>query len=210
MSRDTSEKRVFQLFSTLLGYPQENLAEATRECEVLIQEEIPEAAEYLADFRGIVEDTPLGRMEEIYTGAFDLEANWQLYIGYHLFGESYARSIFLLELKERFRASGFPPPEAELPDHAAVLLAFLGACDDRQQVDELVEEALLPTLNRLTGEGEDVIEEELEEGEEESEEIQRQRSSREVYEGVLRALRLVLLKQQSRLALHGGASVEQE
>jgi nitrate reductase delta subunit len=210
MSRDTSEKRIFQLFASILGYPQQDLAEAARECEALIQEETPEAAELLGEFRAIVEDTPLGRMEEIYTGAFDLEANWQLYIGYHLFGESYARSIFLLELKERFRAGGFPPPESELPDHAAVLLAFLGVCDDRQQVDELVEEALLPTLNRLTGEGEDVIEEELEEGEEESEEIQRQRSSREVYEGVLRALRLVLLQQQARLALHGGTSVERE
>ncbi len=210
MSRDTSEKRIFQLFARILGYPQQDLAEATQECEVLIQEETPEAAELLAEFRAIVEDTPLGRMEEIYTGAFDLEANWQLYIGYHLFGESYARSVFLLELKERFRAGGFPPPEAELPDHAAVLLAFLGICDDRQQVDELIDEALLPTLNRLTGEGEDVIEEELEEGEEESEEIQRQRSSREVYEGVLRALRMVLLQQQARLALHGGTSVERE
>jgi nitrate reductase delta subunit len=208
MSRDTSEKRIFQLFATILGYPKEDLAEATRECEALIQEETPEAAEFLADFRAIVEDTPIGRMEEIYTGAFDLEANWQLYIGYHLFGESYARSIFLLELKERFRAGGFPPPESELPDHFAVLLEFLGVCDDRQQVDEIVEEALLPTLNRLTGEGEDVVEEELEEGEEESEEIQRQRSSREVYEGVLRALRMVLLQQQARLAVQGGAPVE--
>lgn len=210
MSRDTSEKRIFQLFAKILGYPREDLAEATRECEDLIREETPQAAEFLTEFRGIVEDTPIGRMEEIYTGAFDLEANWQLYIGYHLFGESYARSIFLLELKERFRASGFPPPEGELPDHAAVLLEFLGICDDRQQVDELVDEALLPTLNRLTGEGEEVIEEELEEGEEESEEIQRQRSSREVYEGVLRALRMVLIQQQSRLALHGGTSVERE
>ncbi len=210
MSRDTSEKRIFQLFASILGYPQQDLAEATRECEALIREETPEAAELLGEFRAIVEDTPLGRMEEIYTGAFDLEANWQLYIGYHLFGESYARSIFLLELKERFRAGGFPPPESELPDHAAVLLAFLGVCDDRQQVDELVDEALLPTLNRLTGEGEDVIEEELEEGEEESEEIQRQRSSREVYEGVLRALRMVLLEQQARLALQGSTSVERE
>lgn len=210
MSRDTSEKRIFQLFASILGYPQKDLAEAIRECEALIQEETPEAAELLVEFRGVVENTPIGRMEEIYTGAFDLEANWQLYIGYHLFGESYARSVFLLELKERFRAGGFPPPEAELPDHAAVLLAFLGVCDDRQQVDELVDEALLPTLNRLTGEGEDVVEEELEEGEEASEEVQRQRSSREVYEGVLRALRMVLLKQQSRLALHGGASVERE
>ena len=210
MSRDTSEKRIFQLFSQILGYPMEDLAEATRECEVLIKKETPEAAELLAEFRSIVEDTPLGRMEEIYTGAFDLEANWQLYTGFHLFGESYARSIFLLELKERFRAAGFPPPEGELPDHAAVLLTFLGVCDDRQQVDELIQEALLPTLNRLTGEGEDVIEEELEEGEEESEEIQRQHSSREIYEGVLRALRLVLLQQQARLALYGGASVERE
>lgn len=210
MSRDTSEKRIFQLFASILGYPQQDLAEASRECEALIREETPEAAELLGEFRAIVEDTPLGRMEEIYTGAFDLEANWQLYIGYHLFGESYARSIFLLELKERFRAGGFPPPESELPDHAAVLLAFLGVCDDRQQVDELVDEALLPTLNRLTGEGEDVIEEELEEGEEESEEIQRQRSSREVYEGVLRALRMVLLEQQARLALQGSTSVERE
>ena len=210
MFRDTSEKRIFQLFSQILGYPMEDLAEATRECEVLIKKETPEAAELLAEFRSIVEDTPLGHMEEIYTGAFDLEANWQLYTGFHLFGESYARSLFLLELKERFRAAGFPPPEGALPDHAAVLLSFLGVCDDRQQVDELIQEALLPTLNRLTGEGEDVIEEELEEGEEEGEEIQRLRSSREVYEGVLRALRLVLLQQQARLALYGGASIERE
>jgi nitrate reductase delta subunit len=208
MPRDTSEKRVFQLFGTILGYPGPDLAAATQECEALVGTGNPEAAELLREFRAIVEDSSLGRMEEVYTGAFDLEANWQLYVGYHLFGESYARSIFLLELKERYRAAGFPPPEGEIPDHAAVLLSYLGVCDDQEQVDEIVAEAVLPTLNRLTGEGEDAIEEELEEGEEESEEIQRTLSSREVYEGVLQALRLILLQQQSRLALHGGASTE--
>lgn len=144
------ERRVFQLFADLLDYPRASLVEAVRECAAHIALRRPEAAALLRDFEAFVSETSLGRLQEVYSGVFDLDAACHPYVGYHLFGESYKRSIFLLELRKRFREQGFVV-ENELPDHLAVLLRFLSVTDDVILASEIVHEALLPALDRMTG-----------------------------------------------------------
>ncbi|MCC7103577.1 MAG: nitrate reductase molybdenum cofactor assembly chaperone [Chloroflexi bacterium] len=176
---------LFHCFATLLGYPSPELAEAARNGEALLSAEHPDAAAQLHRFRETVERLPLGRMEEIYTGAFDLTSSSFPYVGYHLFGESYKRSVFLLGLKERYQAHGYSIG-VELPDHLAVLLGFAAITDDADLIRDLVEEAVLPVLPRLLGEGpapDAASEDDL--PPEPSDSI-------EVYRHVLRALRLTL------------------
>lgn len=191
MAPETVQRRLFRSFATILEYPRPGLAETARECEALLVEDNPEAAALLRQFRDVAEEVPLGRLEEIYTGTFDLNTSCFPYAGYHLFGESYKRSVFLLGLKERYQAHGFAV-EGELPDHLAVLLRFLATTDDAELGRELIEEALLPVLPRLLGEGPEA------EASDEDQEPPERSESIEVYRRVLRALRLTL--QQPRFA----------
>jgi nitrate reductase delta subunit len=151
MNGETTRQRTFQLMAEALEYPQPGLADAVRECTALLAAVNPAAAACLREFCTFVEETPPGRLEELYTGAFDLNAAWYPYVGYHLFGESYKRSVFMLELNDRYRAHGFPEGglAGELPDHLAVLLRFLAACDDDALSEEIVQEALLPALDHM-------------------------------------------------------------
>ncbi len=179
-------REALRLFADVLDYPQPGVVETARDCEAFLAAEHPQAAALLRDFRAFAAQRPLGQLQEIYTGAFDLDTLSDLdatcypYVGHHLFGESYKRSAFLLELHERFRAHGFAV-EHELPDHLVVLLRFLGTCPDGELVEELVGEAIVPALERMVGE---------------DEEAEERPSGRAAYQRVLRALGLVLRERQ--------------
>ena len=140
----------FQLFADLLSYPRPGLAAAARECEALVAPDNPEAAVLLHGFAGFAAETPPGQLEELYTAAFDLDASSSLYVGYHLLGESYKRSVFMLELKRCYEAQSLDIG-TELADHLAVVLRFLAGCDDAELAQELVTEALVPALEKRLG-----------------------------------------------------------
>jgi len=141
---------MFRLFAELLEYPGPGVREAAQECEALVAQEDSEAAALFARFRAFVENTPRHRVEEVYSATFDLDASCHPYVGYHLFGETYKRSVFLLELKQRYEPAGLDVGR-ELPDHLALVLRFAGAQTDPAALGELVHKALLPALDRMTG-----------------------------------------------------------
>lgn len=143
-------RRLLARFADVLQYPGPGLARAVGACEALAASASAEAASLLRAFRAFVEQTPLPRLEEVYTATFDLDAACHPYVGYHLFGETYRRSVFLVELRERYRAIGYANG-AELPDHVAVLLRFLALTEDEAEAEEIVREALLPALERMLG-----------------------------------------------------------
>lgn len=184
------DRRMLELFAEVLDYPEVEIAEAACECEQAVRAEVPEAAALLAEFRAFAAERPLGELQELYTAAFDLDTLSDLdatcypYVGHHLFGESHKRSAFLVELAERFRAHGFTV-ERELPDHLVVLLRFAAACPDDELVGELVHEALVPALERMTGDAGG---------------IEGPQSGRRVYLRVLLALRLALEAAERDLA----------
>ncbi len=90
----------------------------------------------------------LTRMEEIYTDVFELDATCHPYIGYHLFGESYKRSAFLLGLKDRYRPYHVQCG-SELPDHLAVMLRFLAVNENPEEKETMIGEAIYPGLLRM-------------------------------------------------------------
>lgn len=156
MNEMAVRRHFFGLFAALLDYPDESLPRIARECEILLaarHERHEEAGSLLGAFRALVETAPLGQMQELYTGTFDLDATCHPYVGYHLFGESYQRSALLLGLKERYRARDFTTGN-ELPDHLAVMLRFLAVCQDTSLTIELCRDAILPALRRMMGEHE--------------------------------------------------------
>lgn len=178
MSDETVEKGVARLFADMLDYPAAGLAERVRESEVLVSGLDAGAADLLGEFRAFVDRTPLGQMEEAYTGTFDLDAACHPYVGYQLFGESYKRSIFLLEIKERYRSQGFAASEKELPDRLSEVLRFLSVSSDAELNREIICEALLPILEKMTKQM--------------NEATHQPRESLRPYLSVLQALRLTL------------------
>jgi nitrate reductase molybdenum cofactor assembly chaperone NarJ/NarW len=188
MGGSTTERPLYGLFAELLEYPIGRVVEAARACQALLAVEHPEAASLVADFAAMAEAAPPGRLEEIYTGTFDLNAICYPYVGYHLFGESYKRSALLVGLKERYRAAGLDTG-SELADHVAVLLRFLSVLEDAGLASELVGEALLPALDRMTRNREEA---ESPDGGPEAADFA---DGREAYRRIVRALRLVLERQ---------------
>ncbi len=180
----TLDRRLFELFAELLEYPGPAVAEIAWECEDLLALEQPEAAALVHQFRRFAEKVPVGRLQEIYTVTFDLDTACYPYLGHHLFGESYKRSVFLLGLKERYQSVGLAYGN-ELPDHMAVVLRFLAVTDDEAVAGDLVQEALLPALHRMVrgqnGQTDD--------------DGQESRPTRNPYLLVLRALELVISSQ---------------
>jgi len=112
-----------------------------------------------------------------------LDATCHPYVGYHLFGESYKRSAFLLGLKERYRPYHLQYG-SELPDHLAVMLRFLAVNANAEETETIIREALHPALRKM-----------LKNKEEEppDPDFPKSPARGHQYRGVLQALRSVLL-----------------
>lgn len=92
----------------------------------------------------------VGALEERYTQAFDMTVECALEVGWHLFGEDYARGAFLVEMREHLRTHGVAEG-SELPDHLGTLLELTTRLPPDEAVG-LIDRALLPAIDRvLTG-----------------------------------------------------------
>ncbi len=150
MTDDRQRERLIELFADILDYPTAGIADKAAECEALLGTAAPTATALMAGFRDFAGGTPLGKLEEIYSGFFDLNPLCHPYVGYQLFGENYKRSSFLLGLKERFHAESFQPTPNEIPDRLSIVLRFVAHTRDREGASDLVLEGVLPALERMT------------------------------------------------------------
>ncbi len=148
MASGSHEPVAFGLFAELLAYPRAGILERARLCHEGLRERSPDAAAHLAAFVEWAEGAREGQVEEVYTGTFDLDPSCYPYLGYHLFGESYKRSLFLVELRTRYKELGFEDG-GELPDHLAVVLSFLSSHPDDELARDLLEDALVPALDKV-------------------------------------------------------------
>jgi nitrate reductase delta subunit len=153
-SRPEARRALAQAFAAVLSYPYDSPSRAARLCAAELGEHDADAQELLLRFAAFVDATPVGQLQEAFTRAFDLdtmsrsEPTCYPYVGHYLFDESHKRGAFILELRKRFRASGFSD-ESDLADHLVVLLRFLSVCEDDELAEELVADAILPALGRM-------------------------------------------------------------
>lgn len=148
MSDQPTIRRVWGLFAELLEYPHHSPLTMLGECRDLTETLSPDAAAKLAVFRVFAEGATIGKLQEEYTRAFDMDETHSLYVGYHLLGESYKRSALLLELKQLYRTQGMEV-SGELADHLPVVLRFLAVCKDHEISKEILEEAVWPVLDMM-------------------------------------------------------------
>ncbi len=149
---------IFELLADTLDYPTPLLSGKLKELALCLGDGSHnglQAAERLADARELVErflrscdDMGLPRLEEIYTATFDLSADCSLYAGYHLFGDDWRRSSFLVHLKHLYRLASYSSG-AELPDHISTILRFLAQQVSSDDAGEIIDDCLIPTTNQI-------------------------------------------------------------
>ncbi len=136
-------------FAALLSYPDDRVGEQAVACVAHMKEVNSEAATSLERFLNFIETNEFSRIEEVFTGAFDLQALCHPYVGYQLCGESQQRTMFMIKLRELYRQYDFVSGN-ELPDHLAEVLRFLGSINDHDCRREIIVDGLLPAMEKIT------------------------------------------------------------
>ena len=121
--------QTLEAITRLLSYPTETYVEAAELLYVILHSDLPEAAACMAEFGAFVEPRETIELEEIYARTFDINPACALEIGWHLFGEEYARGLLLVRLRAEMRDRGLEE-STELPDHIAHVLALIAAMPD--------------------------------------------------------------------------------
>ena len=136
-------------FSTLLSYPEQCVVAQAVACSAQIKEVSAEASASLASFTDFLEANDISRIEEAFTGTFDLQSLCHPYVGYQLCGESQQRTMFMIKLQELYKQHEFVSGN-ELPDHLTEVLRFIGSISDQECRQEIIQDGLLPALEKIT------------------------------------------------------------
>ncbi|MHB1133591.1 MAG: nitrate reductase molybdenum cofactor assembly chaperone [Chloroflexota bacterium] len=139
----------YEQFATLLTYPGADLPQQAGRCAEALAawgQAAQEARAFAAAARAL---TP-ARLEEVYSGTFDLSPACCPYMGYHLFGESPKRAVLMVQLKGEYREVGLEVG-SELPDHLCLLLRFLARARDEALAADLTTELVAPGLIKMVG-----------------------------------------------------------
>ncbi|MGK2906424.1 MAG: nitrate reductase molybdenum cofactor assembly chaperone [Desulfuromonadales bacterium] len=136
-------------FAILFSYPDPNIAVETAACFEHLQQICPEASAPMESFKLFIESNDISRIEEAFTGTFDLQSLCHPYVGYQLCGESQQRTMFMIKLQELYQQYGFISGK-ELPDHLTEVLRFIGSIADQDCRLEIIQDGLLPALTKIT------------------------------------------------------------
>ena len=139
---------VYEIFADLLDYPRPAFLEGLQDKTAQILSEHPDAATLLAEFHHSIVDFRPGQLEEIYANTFDFRAEASLYVGHHLFGEHFKRSLLMSRLKGWYAARNYSSG-TEMPDHLCVVLRFLALNADDRDAGEFITECLSPAVARI-------------------------------------------------------------
>lgn len=148
MTALTAHQDICRQFAALLRYPNQALPQIAADCLEQLRQNRPEAAQQLLPFAKFLAASDRSRIEEVFTGTFDLQPLCHPYVGYQLCGESQQRTMFLIKLQELYRQHDYLCG-SELPDHLGEMLRFIGITTDQVCRRELIEDGLLPALTKI-------------------------------------------------------------
>lgn len=154
-NKENRQQSLYRYLSHLLDYPTPTLVEQTRQGLDSLKVDYSATVESMTNFLAWVENTPLGRLEEIYTGTFDINPACHIFAGHILFGESFQRGAFLAGLTEEYQQRGFDS-EKELADHIPLVLRFLATLEPQDAfAKELLTDCLIPVFQKMNANFED-------------------------------------------------------
>ncbi len=112
------------LLSEVLRYPKSGLCDTARNAAELFIDICPDMRDALSDFANTIQDQSESDIEELFTYSFDFSPSSAMELGWHLFGESYDRGLFLVWMRQKLREHGIPE-NADLPDHLSHAIQIL-------------------------------------------------------------------------------------
>ncbi len=142
------DTNVYGLIADVLEYPGQGTVSKAEACSNALRSVNGKAQVYLETFSQFCHAVPLGRLEELYTNTFDLEALCSPYVGFHLFGEDRVRGMFMVKLKEHYLARGHSL-KGELPDHITIMLRSLASPERNVEASDLISYCLIPALKKM-------------------------------------------------------------
>lgn len=139
--------RLLNDIGRLLTYPEESTVRTAEFLYIVLQGELIEAAKEAARFGAYLEQHSQEEVEETFTRTFDVNPLSALEVGWHLFGEEYARGMFLVRMREELRRYGIPE-SVELPDHLSQVLAVVAAMPE-QEAARFVRACVQPAVEKM-------------------------------------------------------------
>ena len=120
-------RELLKLISVLLQYPSEELIEAAKEYDELIDIEHTdeEMNQKLKRFLEHFNHRSLEELQETYVRTFDFNENTNLYLTYSKLKDEKARGEILVKLKRIYEDEGLIMETDELPDFLPLFLEFL-------------------------------------------------------------------------------------
>lgn len=123
-----------KLLAFLLEYPDSSwnteLADLNEVVETVIDQQ---RRELLQSFLTYAKNTPLLKLQETYTSAFDLNPTTSLHLTYHLLGDSEDRGKALAKILWVYHHEGYDAAIGELPDYLPMILEFLALCPEPEE-----------------------------------------------------------------------------
>lgn len=139
--------KVLNAFATLLSYPTQHTAQAAELLYIVLHGEITNAAEEITKFGSFLERSDPTLVEESFTSTFDVNPACALEVGWHLFGEEYARGLFLVRMRQELRRFNLPE-SVELTDHLSHVLAVVAAMPD-VEATRFVKACVQPAVDKM-------------------------------------------------------------
>jgi len=136
-----------ELMGELFEYPTAAYRERLAGSTAALAEINRAAAERLGAFSDAIAGFDLAGMEELYIQTFDLNPDACLDIGWHLFGEDYARGEFLVKLRQEMRRHDIAERD-ELPDNLLTVLPLAARMAD-EEAREFRAKFLRPAVEKI-------------------------------------------------------------
>ncbi len=137
----------YELLGALFAYPTAEYVAALNRCVLALDNTEGDAGQLLRPLQEHVDGMTLAEMEEMYTRTFDINPVCTLEVGWHVYGEDYARGAFLVKMREMLRENNLPE-STELPDHLTHVVVLLGRLQG-EEADQLVARYILPALKKM-------------------------------------------------------------
>ena len=117
---------IFKVLSILLQFPDQHFGAYVEQLQNAIQKFSSDAARSACNnFSAYVKSTPLLRLQEIYTEAFDLRAETCLNLSFHKCGNTQDRGHALVRLNQLYNSAGLEIANTYLPDYLPLMLEFV-------------------------------------------------------------------------------------
>lgn len=139
--------RLYDQVGRLFAYPMAGYTADLQRCATSLHDGHEQAADELQPLIELIRPMSLEKIQELYTRTFDINPVCTLEVGWHIYGEDYARGAFLVKMREMLRSHNLPE-STELPDHLTHVLSVLGRLHG-EEANDLAARYVLPSLEKM-------------------------------------------------------------